>query len=364
MLTKELIKKTAIESGADDVGFGDLQRFDGAPADMDPRYIYRRAKSIIGLLFRMPRGVQRGIEEGTQFYQYPSLAYGAINEIFAPVVLYEIGKVIEDHGYEAVVYRNTGGRGPVSDMTGQPGNTITPEEQIVSEDKVDSDIKRSTNKTPLHRNVQFTRPVSPEKRAPDLQFHFRLAGVACGLGEIGWSKMFLSPKFGPMVRFAFILTDAPLEPDPIYNGEPLCKKCMACATECPGQCISTDPEKSHKIHIGDKLIEWGEIDTWKCFVHYTYPGRKHDPFVPTDVFERHKDDSLALLEHSDVKSGEEETIKVYNELENYFPTWMGYNMAKCGGCIAACVNRLEKMGCLKGRFKESFRAHKKWMLDR
>ena len=32
--------------------------------------------------------------------------------------------------------------------------------------------------------------------------------------------MFLSPEFGPMVRFAFLFTDAPLEPDPMYNGEP------------------------------------------------------------------------------------------------------------------------------------------------
>ena len=122
MITKEMIREIALKSGADDVGFGDLNLFNGAPPDMDPRYIFPEAKSMIGLLFRMPRGVQRGIEEGTQFYQYPSLAYGGINEVFAPVVLYEVGKAIEDEGYEAVVYRNTGARGLVSDMTGEMGN--------------------------------------------------------------------------------------------------------------------------------------------------------------------------------------------------------------------------------------------------
>lgn len=358
MLTKEMIKTIALESGADDVGFGDLSLFDGAPPDMDPRYIYPGAKSMIGLLFRMPRGVQRGIEEGTQFYQYPSLAYGGINEVFAPVVLYEVGKLIEDNGYEAVVYRNTGARGKVSDMTGEEGNTLSPEEQV------EFDKERSSEKTPHHRNVQFTRPVESDMRAPDLQFHFRVAGVVCGLGEIGWSKMFLSPKFGPMVRLVFILTDAPLEPDPMYSGEPLCKKCMACAVECPGDCISTDKTKTNKIYFGDKLVEWAEYDPWKCYVFYTYPGRKHDPFVPTKVFEEHKDGKLALLEGGDVESGEEESLKVYETLENYFPTWMGYNMAKCGGCIGACVNMLEKRGCLKDKFKEPFRKNKKWTLDR
>lgn len=165
------------------------------------------------MAFRIPRGVQQGIEQGTQFYQYPSMAYGGINEIFAPAVLYHVGKMIEDHGYEAAVYRNTGARGVVSDMDGSPGNTLSPEEQI----EVNEQAK---NKAAHHRSVQFTRPAREGGVAPDLQFHFRLAAVACGLGEMGWSKMFLTPEFGPLQRVAFIFTDAPLEPDPMYSGPP------------------------------------------------------------------------------------------------------------------------------------------------
>ena len=102
----------------------------GAPDEMNPQFLFPHAKSCIAMAFRIPRGVQRGIEEGTQFYQYPSMAYGGINEIHAPAVLYHVGKVIEDEGYEAFVYRNTGARGAVSDMDGSPGNTLSPEEQI------------------------------------------------------------------------------------------------------------------------------------------------------------------------------------------------------------------------------------------
>ena len=132
MLTSRMIKDAALAAGADLCGIGPMDRFEGAPRDMDPRELYPSARSVIGLAFRIPRGVQRGIEEGTQFYQYPSMAYGGINEIFAPAVLYQVGRVIEDHGYEAMLNRNTGARGSVSDVDGKAGNSISPEEQITS----------------------------------------------------------------------------------------------------------------------------------------------------------------------------------------------------------------------------------------
>ena len=58
-------------------------------------------------------------------------------------------------------------------------------------------------------------------------------------------------------------------------------------------------------------------------------------------------------------------MKVYGALEKYFPTWVGYNMAKCGGCIRACVSMLEKKGgCMEHRFKEPLRTGKAWVMDR
>ena len=60
---------------------------------------------------------------------------------------------------------------------------------------------------------------------------------ACGLGEIGWSKVFIHPVFGPRVRIGNILTDAELEPDPILEPGTLCKRCMKCVKDCPGCAI-------------------------------------------------------------------------------------------------------------------------------
>ena len=359
MLTSEMIKQAALAAGADKCGIAPMSRFEGAPPEMDPRYLFPEAKSCIGFVFRIPRGVQRGIEEGTQFYQYPSMAYGGINEIFAPAVLYQVGKLIEDEGYEAFVYRNTGARGVVSDMDGSPGNTLSPEEQI----EVNENAKTSTAH---HRTVQFTRPTREGNTAPDLQFQFRLAAVACGLGEIGWSKMLLTPEFGPLQRVAFIFTDAELEYDEMYNGKPLCRKCGACVRECPGGCIpAINSGKTVTVNLAGKICEWGDIDMWRCYAFYAHGNRHFNPFVPKEVFDKNENGMLDLLEGITNDANEKEVMKVYSALEKYFPSWVGYNMAKCGGCIRGCVSMLEKKGgCMEDRFVTPLRTGKAWKMDR
>ena len=359
MLTSKMIKQAALAAGADKCGIAPMSRFDGAPDEMNPQKLFPEAKSCIGFVFRIPRGVQRGIEEGTQFYQYPSMAYGGINEIFAPAVLYQVGKVIEDEGYEAFVYRNTGARGVVSDMDGAPGNTLSPEEQI----EINENAKTSTAH---HRSVQFTRPTREGNTAPDLQFQFRLAAVACGLGEIGWSKMLLTPEFGPLQRVAFIFTDAELEYDEMYNGKPLCRKCGACVRECPGGCIpAMNSGKTVSIQMEGKTIEWADIDMWRCYAFYTHAGRYYNPFVPKEVWDENEGGALNLMEGVTDVANEQEIMKVYTALQRYFPSWVGYNMAKCGGCIRGCVSMLEKKGgCMAERFEQPLRTGKAWKLDR
>ena len=360
MLSNKLIKAAALEAGADACGIAPVSRLLGAPDVMNPNFLFPGVKSIIGFVFRIPRGVQRGIEEGTQFYQYPSMAYGGINEIYAPAVLHHVGRVIEDEGYEAFIYRNTGARGKVSDMDGTDGNTLSPEEEI----EVSKNAKKHTAH---HRSVQFTRAAGEDKVPPDLQFQFRLAAVACGLGEIGWSKMLLTPEFGPLQRVAFIFTDAEFdEYDEMYNGEPLCRKCGACVRECPGGCIpAMNSDKKITVNIDGKICEWADIDMWKCYAFYTHAGRYFNPFVPKEVFDKNEDGMINVLEDPSTVADEHEVRKVYNALAKYFPSWVGYNMAKCGGCIRGCVSMLEKKGgCMEGRFKEPLRTKKAWKLDR
>ena len=65
-------------------------------------------------------------------------------------------------------------------------------------------------------------------------FSHMAAFVASGLGEYGYHGMVLSPKYGPRERIISIITSAELEPDPLYDGPPLCDICMMCAKNCIG----------------------------------------------------------------------------------------------------------------------------------
>lgn len=352
-LNAEMIKKVARGYGADAVGIGSLDRFEGAPKEMDPRYITPRAKSLICMIFRIPRGYVRGIEEGTHFYQYPSMGYGGINEVCAPSTLYNTARFIEDRGYEGIVYRNTGGRSALSDMTGKPGREESPE--LHKDDAGGS--KSSSNRRHL-----MGRPAKPGLPAPDVFIHFRLGAYICGLGEIGYSKMFLTPQFGPANRQAFILTDAELEPDPIYDGPKLCNDCMACARACPGQCL--DMNERVTVDVAGHQVSWGKIDEWKCFAYYIGANKASNPFMPPDGLKEVPDGDKIM-------SGAKETITAaeYSPINaavntHYSNEIGGYNPPKCGGCLRACVNSMEKRGVLTTKFNHNFRDKKPWTVRR
>ena len=122
---------------------------------------------------------------------------------------------------------------------------------------------------------------------------------------------------------------------------------------------------SVKVNLAGKICEWGDIDMWRCYAFYTHGGRYYNPFVPKEVFDKNENGALDVLEKPGAVADERSVTNVYNALANYFPSWVGYNMAKCGGCIRACVSMLEKKGgCMEGRFEEPLRTKKAWRLDR
>lgn len=68
----------------------------------------------------------------------------------------------------------------------------------------------------------------------------RLLAAEAGLGCIGFSRLLITPDFGPRVRLASILTTAPLEPDEQFRDN-LCEGCeRGCAKACPVNAITAD----------------------------------------------------------------------------------------------------------------------------
>ncbi len=328
MLTSQEVKEFALQCGADKVGIGSMDRFEGSPKQFDPRYIMPRAKSIIGLVFRIHRGLFRGIEEGTYFAGYPTVGYANINDINAPIVTREVASFLEDNGYEALPYIN----GSVRLGAG--------------------------------RGV----PVEEGKPAPDVFLHFRVAGVICGLGEIGYSKLFLTKEFGPAQRLVFILTEAELEPDPVVTGQ-ICDGCMCCVRECPAHAIS--PDKTVDINVAGHDVSWGELDELKCTAVYQAGTKEISPFMPeeikpyidniiNDVWKDNEKGMLDYSKHQGVWAYLRENYPYITNNHNSFH----HPAALCGarGCTRACLDHLDKKGVLTHKFKYPFRDRKPWVI--
>jgi ferredoxin len=317
VLTSEYIRKQGQALGADMVGIGSIDRWDGAPIQMDPRQIMPECRSVIGMVFRVMRGSLRGVEEGTFFSNYSAMGYGGITYLYMPMTVINMSKIIEDEGYEAIPighqsdWRNIGGEGELRPW--------------------------------------MSRPVAEGKPAPDVMVHLRIASYLCGLGEIGWSKMFLSPKFGPRNRVGIILTEAELEPDPIYDGPALCNHCMACVEACPGQAIPRD--QSVKVTVAGHELEWADVDMKRCDL--CFRGAELADEEPPEGSYSEK------MFGKFTKPGWWSPFK--RKPRNLYNT----GQAVCGarGCTRACMIALESRGVLENKFHQPFRRRKPWNVD-
>jgi epoxyqueuosine reductase QueG len=90
-------------------------------------------------------------------------------------------------------------------------------------------------------------------------FSHKLAAHLAGLGWIGKSCLLVTPQVGPRVRWATVLTDAPLEP----AGETLkdgCGSCTKCVDICPVHAFTGRAFQADKPR-GDRF------DVHKCHAH-------------------------------------------------------------------------------------------------
>lgn len=86
-----------------------------------------------------------------------------------------------------------------------------------------------------------------DQRFLDSLFSYKHAAELAGMGTIGRNSLLITPDFGPRVRLACLLTEAPLDPTP-RNQTDGCTHCNACIRACPARAIR-EPEPGHPYSI-------------------------------------------------------------------------------------------------------------------
>ena len=302
---RERIIELAKANGADIVGFAPASRFE---KDNPIFKILPETKTVIGFAFRVLRGIYRGIEEGSTYYQYTTMAVENMEETIMPMAQVKVAMMLEEEGFIALPQRK--------------------HQQIMAE----------TDST----NPEVAYDAIYRGKVAENQIDFLDTAVKCGLGEKGLYDVLLTDEYGPMVRYCFVLTDAEIEATDVVTPH-LCDKCGKCVKACPGKAISDE----------------GKTDPWQCAVYYNGANGLKNPFMPPEAFEKF-DNRLEIIA-GDAKVTPETAKKILDNIYFYPPAQHGYQCSICGrACDMECYVHLEEKGVLTKTFKEPFRKREPW----
>ncbi|MGF7186209.1 epoxyqueuosine reductase QueG [Desulfitispora alkaliphila] len=131
-------------------------------------------------------------------------------------------------------------------------------------------------------------PIPASKRIDDERicaaFSHKMGASLSGLGWIGKSCLLITPDSGPRVRWASILTDAPIEPTGQLMEEQ-CGDCSACVDICPMKTFTGKPfheEEPREVRYDakkcdkyfEKMKAKGQIDVCGMCLYVCPYGRK------------------------------------------------------------------------------------------
>ena len=270
---KSLILAAAEKEGIDLIGFASKARYENVPAQINPFSIFPEGKTVILVGKRVTRGSLRGVEEGTNFGDYNLFGRAWLEDEFLALACYNLVNVFEDNGWEAC---------PIF-----PNPTELPPQGV---------------------------SVKPGRPAPNVYPDFNYAAVACGICEIGFAGVPLSPKFGSRQRFHMIITDAEIEESPLLT-ESVCDRCGLCAQVCPLGAISLD--KTEELDICGKKMTVAAVDYEKC-------RNCKNGACPNRQSSRAKPDRLAALCNRTCLAHLEQGERITNTFELPFrkrPAW-------------------------------------------
>ncbi|MCL2518915.1 MAG: hypothetical protein FWF15_10170, partial [Oscillospiraceae bacterium] len=216
-----LIKQYALDLGVDLVGFANIERFAKAPPKMSPQGILPTAKTVIVCALHHPDPVIE-LEGGEHGQSQIMESYGVQMVMNSKLdhISFSIANFLDEKGFPSV---------PI----------------------VSSNIWR-------YRSYKELDAVF----APDMSHIY--ASVCAGLTEMGWSGIAISPEYGPRNRFVSIITEAELEPTPLYDGEKLCDMCGECIKYCPADAFRKEVNGVNVLEIEDKVHKFANKNLWRC----------------------------------------------------------------------------------------------------
>ncbi len=215
------IRTLARELGADLVGVAPVERYHeaGAPLHMSPDGLLPGATCAVVIAIHHPDAVIEFGGEPHPQAQGPYAIQGRMNEKLEHI-MFRVADFLEREGHRAL---------------GLPATNIW----------------------------RFRgRPEEDNPFLPDISnIH---AAWAAGLGEIGWSGLLLSPEYGPRQRFCCLVTDAPLEPSPMYSGDPLCDRCNLCVKHCPTDAFEKEVDGEVVLSASGSTVRYCKKSKWRC----------------------------------------------------------------------------------------------------
>ncbi len=285
-LTEDL-RGYLVEQGSDIVGFGSVDRLGEAPEIMAPRRYLPDADSMISIAIHINEAtcelIARSVKNNhvpPSYYSYQVFTLNMINSELDRLG-YLGAKFLESRGFKAY---------------------------------------------PFPANMPHTQKPTKEYPGGPGDISHRHVAVACGLGEIGWHNLLISPRYGTRQKLTTIITNAALAEDEMI-GRRQCdpETCrFQCANACPTNAIPKNLNRKVSIRIGGADTRYGKLIGWRCRWGCSGMLRSTGGYkdIPIPMKEPSPEE---LLKYKSQMDPWQERLKLYTGLLPY-----------CGRCLAIC----------------------------
>jgi len=245
----EDVKNLALSMGMDLVGIAPTYRFSRAPEQLRPEAYIKDAKSVVVLVAHIPAGV--GEVAGYRLVELPGEAGLSPDTVYLNL---PFGEDLYISSKDGKMVKSPKSYGPYAWF----GYGLLNYELNFAGARIARFLE---NRGYIALPIPATGMPHRYFRMGD--FSHRHAAVAAGLGELGLNRLLMTPQYGSYQRIISIITTAPLEEDPMYNGPKLCDP-EKCGYRCVKMCPVGALEGEVSVIIGDREFKYSGLNEIRC----------------------------------------------------------------------------------------------------